>query len=149
MVKKFDGRLLAKTEKKMEKTLFSIFRPQNDASSSSSDLVRDRRVNAWIGCSVSTAAKVWLLLMEILVILHGREANMEKLCWALYMLKNYPEDVAAASKVGAADEQTFSHWLWIMLKQMSYLVYDVVSCLHFWSFSIVADNFNRVSSHTV
>jgi hypothetical protein len=135
MVKEFNAPHLAKVEKQMEKALFTTFRPKNAiADNSSSDLVRERRAHAWIGCSVSTAAKVWYLILPLL---HGPEATMARLCWALYLLKNYPEEVVGAAKVGT-NEKTFSHWVWIMIEQMSYLVHDVVNCLYS-VFSIVID----------
>jgi hypothetical protein len=127
MVKEFEATQLAKTEKEMEQTLFSVFRPHVDPSSSS-DPVRATRVHNWIGCSVSTAAKVWSVLGASLSSLHGSDATMDRLCWALYMLKNYPEEVVGANRVGAADEETFNYWVWLVIEKMSSSVSEVVSC---------------------
>jgi hypothetical protein len=151
MVMEFKARRLARAEKQMEKTLFSIFRPQDDLQDASYNLVQDdlqdasynlvcdRRVHAWIGCSVVTAAKVWCLVSSVVLYDHGPEATMYQLCWALYMLKHYPEEAVAAAKVGADDEQTFSHWVWIMIEQMSSEAHKVVSCRILF-FSIVIDS---------
>lgn len=139
MVMEFKAGRLAKAEKQMEKTLFSIFSPQDGPQDdlhdrppldASYNLVRDRRVHAWIGCSVATAAKVWYLVGDMVIDNYGPEATMDHLCWALYMLKHYPEEAEAVTKVGAADEKTFSHWAWIMISQMSSTAHDVVSCLY-------------------
>jgi hypothetical protein len=142
MVMEFKARRLAMVEKHMEKTLFSIFCPQDGPQDDLQDdlqdglqdasynLVQDRRVHAWIGCSVATAAKVWYLVSDMVRYNHGPEATMDQLCWALYMLKHYPEEAEAVAKVGAADEKTFSHWVWIMIEQMSSTAHYVVSCLY-------------------
>ena len=105
MVVAFKGQQLVKAEQQMEQTLSLIFSPQYGPQTSGN--LRDRRFHAWIGCSVTTAAKVWLLLGNNgLYSVHGRGASMGRLCWALYMLKNYPQAAAGAAAVGAADEMT-------------------------------------------
>jgi hypothetical protein len=127
MVKEFNIRRLASAEEEIENTLFSIFRPKHAMSASA--LVRDRRVRAWIGCSVTTAAKVWLLLKDGGYLEpHGQGATMRRVCWAIYMLKNYPVEEVGASQVGGADEKTFSFWVWTLIEEMSYLENEVVSC---------------------
>jgi len=90
-------------------------------------LVRDRRVRAWIGCSVSTAAKVWLLLHNGGYLApHGIGATMRRVCWAMYMLKNYPTEATGAAQVGGVDEKTFSFWVWTMIEEISYLENEAV-----------------------
>jgi hypothetical protein len=124
-MKEFNIRQLATAEQEMEKTLFSIFRPHHALPAS--DLVRDRRIHAWIGCSVTTAAKVWLLLKDgDYLAAHGQGATMRRLCWALYMLKNYPVEEVGAAQIGGADEKTFSHWVWTLIEEMSYLENEVI-----------------------
>lgn len=138
MVKEFNIRQLAAAEEEMEKTLFAIFRTGHGVAGSHN--VRDRCVRAWIGCSVTTAAKMWLLLQNGGYLApHGQGANMRRVCWALYMLKAYPTEALGAAQVGGVDEKTFSYWVWTIIEEMSYLENEVVrSPDHFVSPFIVA-----------
>jgi hypothetical protein len=118
MVNEFNIRQLARAEQEMQQTLFLIFRLE--LAISGSELVCDRRVRAWIGYLVTTAGKIWLLLKDGGYLTpHGQGATMRRVCWALYMLKNYPIEEVGAAQVGGADEKTFSWWVWTLIKEIS------------------------------
>lgn len=125
MVLEFNMRRLARAELELERAAFKIFRPKFVVSQS--ELVRDRRIRAWIGCSATVAAKAWMLLedagaQESL----GSGASIDRFLMAMMMLKSYPTEIVGASRAGC-HEETFTHWAWAFIEELSYLEPTVVT----------------------
>lgn len=118
---KFKKKKIRPLERKVEKTAFSLFR---QGRRTGSNKVRDRRMRAWVGTSITTIAKVWLLLKNKKLLSAG--VTLERLLWALLLLKSYDTDENNASRVGGVDEGTFNQYSWWIIKLIASLETDVV-----------------------
>lgn len=138
-------RRLAATEQELEKATFKMFRPKFAVSQS--ELVRDRRIRAWIGCSATVASKAWMLLedagaQESL----GRGASMNRFLMALMMLKSYPTEIVGASR-GGCHEETFTEWAWAFIDELSYLETTVVRTCMLWLLLLIFCFLSLTHSH--
>lgn len=132
MVVDYDIDAVAALVEEFEVLAFDIFR---GGRLSGSELVRDRRIRAWFGCSLDVVAVSWYLLDN-----NGyglKEGSTKaRFLWALNALKTYPTEANGASRVGGVDEGTWSHWVWYLINALSYLENSVVSFLQFFIFKM-------------
>ena len=96
----FDQQALLALELNLEKEAFCLFCPGKGVPESIN--VRDRRLRAWLGCSLMTAAKAWNLLDHGGALKPGATKN--KFLWALRFLKCHETESVAAAACGRINE---------------------------------------------
>lgn len=103
-------------------------------SSSSSDLLYERRFRAHFGVSPQVAARTWELLQS-----RGDpqpdEATIDRFLWGLLLLMCYDVEPVNCTHAAGVDEQTFRKWSWHFIDAISFLEADVVGFFCFLSSS--------------
>lgn len=74
----------------------------------------ERRVRSLFGVSTSVMTHVWRMIRLSV----DRSLRAQHLLWALYFLKVYPTETAAAA-VLHVDEKTFRKYLWPMVYELA------------------------------
>ncbi|CAB9530745.1 unknown protein [Seminavis robusta] len=121
MVVEYDLDAVDRLQEEFEVIAFGLFR---NGRLSGSEAVKDRRVRAWCGVSLTVLSITWYLLQSFGGLKEG--ATMERFLWALNMLQQYPTEENGASRCGGVDEGTWSTWVWYFIDEVSYLENDVI-----------------------
>lgn len=116
--------ILQRLEEQVEDVAFKLFR--NGRGRHGAEAVRDRRLRAWIGVSAHVAAVCWHWLANQ-GSTQARGASMDCHLWGLYLLKSYDTEENCASRCGGVDENTFEHWVWHFVDEISFLEGEIVS----------------------
>ena len=88
--------------------------------------VANRQYRRWFGCSSSVSAMLWILLLQDGCLLE--HATMERMLWALLLLKSYGTELANASLCGVG-EAMCRRWAWWFITKISNLETSVVRLL--------------------
>ena len=97
----------------------------------------ERRFRSFLGASPMVVESIWNRLDPFRTI-EPRHKGVKPvhLLWVLLFMKVYAEESIHTGLVGGVDEKTFRKWIWIFIKDISYLEDEVVSCKYMTYFHL-------------
>ena len=90
-----------------------------------SSKIFDKRWRSHFACSPEVCTKVWVLFTK-----RNQEVSMDHLLWEIYLLKVYPTENEACSKVDGIDEKTWRKIIWWIIDALADLESDIVSIFY-------------------
>ncbi len=79
-----------------------------------------RLYRGWCGCSSSVSAMIWILLLKEFNGCLPELASMERMLWALLLLRHYDTESNNAS-LCVVNEGTYRRWAWWFITKISNL----------------------------
>ena len=106
--------------------------------------LNNRKFQEAFGCGSKVCAITWLLIVNGWLDRPTGATKMQFL-WSLMFLKEYETENNMAAEFGC-NEKIFRYWVWFFLKELSYLVGEVVSFfLSFVFVNVTYSNTNHTS----